>query len=161
MTCFINVEDIACVRKKPYESQSRPRLDGGRKYCNEPTRSTRGWWLFLLWWDETMSLWCWVSNGPFVHPPDDIWVNMEQWWRDIGRAKQKDSEKNPYRCHFVHHKSHMDWPGLEPAPPQLKVQRVTAWAVALRTRGSASDLILFYINTFGSFTNNYSLMLQY
>jgi hypothetical protein len=27
--------------------------------------------------------------------------------------------KNLSQCHFVHQKSHMDWPGIEPGPPRL------------------------------------------
>jgi hypothetical protein len=42
----------------------------------------------------------------------------ERRWNDIGRGKQKNSEKNLSQCHFVHHKSHMDWPG-----------RVSRWLV--------------------------------
>jgi hypothetical protein len=51
-----------------------------------------------------MSLWNWASNGPFVHPPDDTWVNMEPRWNDTDRGKPKDSEKNLSQCHFVHNK---------------------------------------------------------
>jgi hypothetical protein len=37
---------------------------------------------------------------------------------DIDRGKPKNSEKNPSQWHFIHYKSHMDWPGSEPWPPQ-------------------------------------------
>jgi hypothetical protein len=42
----------------------------------------------------------------------------EQWWNDILTGKPKNSEKNLSQCHSVHHKSHIDWPGCEPWPPQ-------------------------------------------
>jgi hypothetical protein len=74
--------------------------------------------LLLLQWGETMSAWNWVANGPIVNPADDTWVNMEQQWNDTDRGKLKDSEKNLSQRHFMHHKSHMDWPGCESGPPQ-------------------------------------------
>jgi hypothetical protein len=49
--------------------------------------------LLLLRWGESVSLWNWASNGPFVHLPDDIWLDVEQRWNDTDRGKQKDSEK--------------------------------------------------------------------
>ena len=39
---------------------------------------------------------------------------MEPWWNDTERGKPKYSDKTLYQCHFIHHKSQKDWPGLEP-----------------------------------------------
>jgi hypothetical protein len=43
---------------------------------------------------------------------------MEHRWNETDRGKPKYSGKNLSQCHFVHHKCHMDWPGIEPGPPR-------------------------------------------
>jgi hypothetical protein len=42
---------------------------------------------------------------------------MEHKWNEIERGKPKYSEKTLSQCHFVHHKSQMDLPGIEPVHP--------------------------------------------
>jgi hypothetical protein len=48
-------------------------------------------------------------------------------WNDIGSGNPKKSEKTLCQCHFVHNKSHMDWPGVETRLPrwQLATNRLS------------------------------------
>ena len=48
----------------------------------------------------------------------DEWMSMEQWWNDTDRAKLQYLKKKMSQFHFVHHKTHMVWPEIEPMPVQ-------------------------------------------
>ena len=37
---------------------------------------------------------------------------------DFDGVKLKCYKKNPLQCHLIHHKSHVDWPGLGSDPPR-------------------------------------------
>ena len=39
---------------------------------------------------------------------------MDNWWNVTVRGKCKYLEKDLFQCHFVCHKTYMDWPGIEP-----------------------------------------------
>jgi hypothetical protein len=49
-------------------------------------------------------------------------------WRLVGETEVL-GENMPQR-HFIHHKSHMTRPGLEPRTAAVRSQRLTAWAMA-------------------------------
>jgi hypothetical protein len=59
-----------------------------------------------MWWD---CLWT-------VHPPDDM--RIEPRWDDTATGKPKISKKNLSQCDAAHHKTHTNWLGSEPGPPQ-------------------------------------------
>jgi hypothetical protein len=71
--------------------------------------------LFLsMEWDYISELW--PPTG-LLFIPQMIYEYGELRLNDIDRRKPKNSEKNLSQCHFVRHKSHMDWPWHEPRCP--------------------------------------------
>jgi hypothetical protein len=49
-------------------------------------------------------------------------------WRLAGETEVLG--ENVPQCYFVHHKSHMTWPGYEPLAVAVGSRRLTAWAMA-------------------------------
>jgi hypothetical protein len=57
-----------------------------------------------------------ATNWPIVPAPDDRWsVEQSVEWKLAGENEVLG--ENLSQRHFIHHKSHMTWPGLEPGPP--------------------------------------------
>ena len=55
-----------------------------------------------------------ISTGDIISSKIDEWVMDHEW--DEG---QKHSEKNPVPLLlFVHHKSHIGWPEIQPGAPR-------------------------------------------
>jgi hypothetical protein len=55
---------------------------------------------------------------------------IEHRWNEIYRGKPKYPSKNLAQCHFVYHKSHVDWPRDRNRTSTVRGQRLTAWAMA-------------------------------
>jgi hypothetical protein len=43
-------------------------------------------------------------------------MSMNRWWNDTDNIKPQKLERNLSQYHCVHHKSHMEWPGIKPGP---------------------------------------------
>jgi len=56
---------------------------------------------------------------------------MEQWWRAIDRGRPKYSKRNLSQCHFVHHKSHKDWLGIETGSARLEAGIVMVVVISI------------------------------
>jgi hypothetical protein len=90
---------------------------GGRRAPQQKLRTHRSLeaYCVTLWWR-------WI-----VFPSFRV---MEHRWNEIYRGKPTYSGKNVSQCHFVHHKSHMDWPRDRTRASAMGGRRIIAWAKA-------------------------------
>jgi hypothetical protein len=100
-------------------------------------RNSTTWWKGFCWtlaiffcWISVfhvngvrLCLWTAVTNGPIVHPPDDISMG-EPRWNDTDGIKPKNSEGNPVPVTLYPLKSHMDWPRREFGSPQWEASYI-------------------------------------
>ena len=63
--------------------------------------------IYYVWWFPDFSH---LSDKSYVK----LKMSMDHWWNDTHGRKPKYLEINLSQWHFVHHKSHIDWPEVEP-----------------------------------------------
>jgi hypothetical protein len=51
-----------------------------------------------------------------THVDEDV-MGHRQNDTDGRKTEIRAKKMNLSRCHFVNHKTHIDWPGIEPRPP--------------------------------------------
>jgi hypothetical protein len=56
--------------------------------------------------------------GPFVLPVRVTVDEIELWYNDTDKGKRKYADEDLSQCQFHRHKSHIDWPEIEPGTPQ-------------------------------------------
>jgi hypothetical protein len=74
--------------------------------------------MFLM-WVEWYCLWTSANIEPICSSPR--YVSIEHRYNDIDRVKPNITKRSLSQYHFLHHKSHMDWPEREPGPPLREV----------------------------------------
>jgi hypothetical protein len=79
------------------------------------------WGDLYISFESTPQLWMTVYSTTTPFPQPKVSFNStvtEHRWNTTDTRKSKYLEKSLSQCEFPHQKSHTDWPGIEPGPPQ-------------------------------------------
>jgi hypothetical protein len=71
--------------------------------------------IFISSWVETEST---AATSGLLYQPLMMMMNVEQSMEWELEGETEVLGENLPQCHFVHHKFHMTWPGLETEPPR-------------------------------------------
>jgi len=69
-----------------------------------------GSWVQLM-WNTFLVAWKFC-----YHVVTDECMSLKDWWNSADRAKPKCLKKISSHYHFIHHKSHVNWPQIERMP---------------------------------------------
>jgi hypothetical protein len=89
-----------------------------------------------------------VTCEDYIMSVIDEWMSLEHLWSDTDWRKPKYLGRKLSQCHFVHHKSDMDRPGIQPRPygERLVTNHLSQWhrLLVICRQGLSTALLLMF-----------------